>query len=149
MIECFCIKVIVVDKPDRNYWTMEFKNVALTLICRWRWCTASYTMSSGSLWSRRSGCLSLRWKSVTKDVDKCVIQYKSGSNPTDEFLVRLNEEVQVFEASSVNHKGTQLRSGRKMALAEMEGWERRTHCWCYIQTSSSLSMQWSKLLFSS
>ena len=86
---------------------------------------------------------------MTKDVDKCVIQYKSGSNPTDEFLVRLNEEVQVFEASSVNHKGTQLRSGRNIALVEMEGWKGRTHCWCYIQTSSSLSMQWSKLLFSS
>ena len=143
MIECIRIKVIVVDKPDRKYWTVGLKNVALTLICRWRWCTASYTMSSGSLWSRRSGCLSLRWKSVTKVWRKCEIQHKYGSNPTDEFLVRLNEEVQVFEASSVNHKGTQLRRGRNIAL-EME---RRIH-WCYIQTSSSLSMQWSKLLFS-
>ena len=45
--------------------------IVFTPIYRWQWCTASYTMLSDSLWSRRSGCLSLRWKSVTKDVDKC------------------------------------------------------------------------------
>ena len=101
-----------------------------TLICRWRWCTASYRSWSGSLLSRRSGCLSpqsvatKRHWSDTKVTLKWSID-KYGGKLTEEFWVRF-KEAHIFEPSSVNHKGTQSRSRRNMALktADKDGEER-------------------------
>ena len=64
---------------------------------------------------------------------------------TEEFLLILNE-AQILEASSVNHIGTHPRRRMNVALEGLK--DINILFQIFVLTSSSLSMQWSKLLFS-